>query len=316
MRFANMRSIHQKVLLIITDGIGNKPATPYNAFSNAKKPTYDWLFANAPHSLLATHSEAVGLPHGQMGNSEVGHMILGCGRVLYQDLVKINRAIESGELQSSPLLQSFVGKSQRVHLIGLLSDGGVHAHLNHTLALARILSALGKEVLIHAITDGRDVPPHTARGFVEQLLAALPKNARIATISGRFYAMDRDNRWERVAQAYHSIAQGKNPCQLCPADYISAQAQSGITDEFIEPASFGYDGFAQGDCAIFVNFRSDRAREIVRMIGAKNFDCCAREGLVLPILCMTCYDETFDFRCCFQKSISLPRSPRFLRLMG
>ncbi|MDE5816151.1 MAG: 2,3-bisphosphoglycerate-independent phosphoglycerate mutase [Helicobacter sp.] len=297
-----MCSIRQKVLLMITDGIGEKPATPYNAFTNAKKPTYDWLFAHVPHSLLATHGEAVGLPEGQMGNSEVGHMILGAGRVLYQDLVKINRAIASGELRDSPVLRAFVAGKNRVHLIGLLSDGGVHSHMNHTLALAQILCAQGLSVLVHAITDGRDVPPHTARGFVEQLRASLPQGARIATISGRFYAMDRDNRWERVLQAYQSIAQGANPSALSPEEYISAQEQNGITDEFIEPASFGYDGFCENDCAIFVNFRSDRAREIVRMIGAQTFDACERgRAWVLPILCMTCYDETFGFPVLFAK---------------
>lgn len=297
-----MCSIQQKVLLIITDGIGEKPATPYNAFTNAKKPTYDWLFAHAPHNLLATYGEAVGLPEGQMGNSEVGHMILGAGRVLYQDLVKINRAIASGELRDSATLRAFVAGKNRVHLIGLLSDGGVHSHMNHTLALAQILCEAGKEVLVHAITDGRDVPPHTARGFVEQTRASLPQGARIATISGRFYAMDRDNRWERVLQAYQSIAQGANPCSLSPEEYISMQEKNGITDEFIEPASFDYHGFFENDCAIFVNFRSDRAREIVRMIGAQTFDACARgKAWVLPILCMTCYDETFGFPVLFPK---------------
>ncbi len=257
---------------------------------------------HAPHNLLATYGEAVGLPEGQMGNSEVGHMILGAGRVLYQDLVKINRAITSGELQNSPVLHEFVASKNRIHLIGLLSDGGVHAHLNHTLALARILCAMGKEVLVHAITDGRDVPPHTARGFIEQTRASLPQGARIATVSGRFYAMDRDNRWERVLQAYQSIAQGTNPCSLSPEEYISMQEKNGITDEFIEPASFDYHGFFENDCAIFVNFRSDRAREIVRMIGAQTFDSCARgKACVLPILCMTCYDETFDFPVLFPK---------------
>lgn len=297
-----MCSIQQKVLLIITDGIGEKPATPYNAFTNAKKPTYDWLFAHAPHNLLATYGEAVGLPEGQMGNSEVGHMILGAGRVLYQDLVKINRAIASGELRDSATLRAFVAGKNRVHLIGLLSDGGVHSHMNHTLALAQILCEAGKEVLVHAITDGRDVPPHTARGFVEQTRASLPQGARIATISGRFYAMDRDNRWERVLQAYQSIAQGANPCSLSPEEYISMQEKNGITDEFIEPASFDYHGFFENDCAIFVNFRSDRAREIVRMIGAQTFDACVRgKAWVLPILCMTCYDETFGFPVLFPK---------------
>lgn len=229
-------------------------------------------------------------------------MILGAGRVLYQDLVRINRAIADGSLRDSPVLRTFVAGKNRVHLIGLLSDGGVHSHINHTLALAQILCAQGFAVLVHAITDGRDVPPHTARGFVEQLRASLPQGARIATISGRFYAMDRDNRWERVLQAYQSIAQGANPCSLSPEEYISAQEKNGITDEFIEPASFDYEGFLQNDCAIFVNFRSDRAREIVRMIGAQTFDACVRgKAWVLPILCMTCYDETFGFPVLFPK---------------
>lgn len=296
-----MCTIKQKVLLIITDGIGEKPAGVYNAFSNAKKPTYEWLFANVPYGMLKTYGESVGLPSGQMGNSEVGHTILGCGRVLYQDLVKINKAIENGDLESSPTLRSFVHAHKRIHLIGLASDGGVHSHIEHILALARILCSWGKDVLIHAITDGRDVPPGTAKAFIQYILDNLPDNARIATLNGRFYAMDRDNRWERVSEAYDNIASATNPSDLSPLEYISAQSDEGITDEFIKPASFDYGGFHADDAVVFVNFRSDRARELVRMIGVHDFDACPRNAVVLPVLCMTNYDDDFNFPILFPK---------------
>ncbi len=187
----------QKCVLIITDGIGYKPDSPYNAFANATKPTYDWLFKNVPYSLIHTYGESVGLPEGQMGNSEVGHMSLGSGR---QDLVRISRALESKELAENPLLQQFMQETQAVHLLGLMSDGGVHSHLSHFLGLAEIFAAHKKRVFLHLITDGRDVLPKSALGFLAEVEAMCAKvdSISIASISGRYYAMDRDKRWDRI----------------------------------------------------------------------------------------------------------------------
>ena len=199
-----------KAVLVITDGIGYSSRQEYNAFFHAKKPTYDKLFAEVPYGMIQTYGLSVGLPEGQMGNSEVGHMSLGSGRILYQDLVKINKAIESGILMQNPALDC-LKSSKRIHIIGLMSDGGVHSHLNHILALALGLESQC-EVLLHLITDGRDVPPKSMLKFLEQTQTSIEgKNIRIVSLSGRYYAMDRDNRWERVERAYNVIALGENP---------------------------------------------------------------------------------------------------------
>ena len=184
-----------KTILIITDGIGFNANPNFNAFFSTKKPTYDKLFKEVPYGMIETFGLSVGLPEGQMGNSEVGHMSLGSGRILYQDLVKINKAIESESLMQNQALDS-IKACKRVHLIGLMSDGGVHSHINHILALAKGLQ-LQCEVLLHLITDGRDVLPKTAPNFLKEVESAIQgKNICIASLSGRYFAMDRDNRWE------------------------------------------------------------------------------------------------------------------------
>lgn len=291
-----------KVVLVITDGIGFNPKTEYNAFFNAKKPTYDMLFKEVPYGMIHTYGLSVGLPEGQMGNSEVGHMSLGSGRVLYQDLVKINQAIENNTLMQKEAL-AHIKPCKRVHLVGLMSDGGVHSHLNHILALANSLEK-DSEVLLHLITDGRDVLPKSAMGFLEQVSKnSANKNIHIATISGRFYAMDRDNRWERVEVAYNTIACGDNLQNIPPKEYLEQQFSQEIFDEFINPASFnGYDGIKQGDGLIFVNFRSDRAREIVNALGNVEFNAFKRKSFTkIPLITMTPYDKTFDFPIIFPK---------------
>ena len=292
----------KRVVLVITDGIGLNESREWNAFANAKKPTYDWLFANAPHSLLCSFGEEIGLPKGQMGNSEVGHMCMGAGRVLYQDLVKITRSLESGELAQNATLLDFAKDLEVIHLCGLVSDGGVHSHISHLLGLAKILESMGKKVWIHAITDGRDIPPLSAPKFISQILDAQSERVKLATICGRFYAMDRDNRWERVKIAYECIANGANRVDMSPIDYINAQFSENITDEFINPASFGdFSGINDGEGFIFTNFRSDRAREIIRALGEEDFSEFEREKTDIKILCMCEYDAKFSYPVLFPK---------------
>ena len=292
----------KRVVLVITDGIGLNESREWNAFANAKKPTYDWLFANAPHSLLCSFGEEIGLPKGQMGNSEVGHMCMGAGRVLYQDLVKITRSLDSGELAHNATLLDFAKDVGTIHLCGLVSDGGVHSHISHLLGLAKILEAMGKKVWIHAITDGRDIPPLSAPKFISQILEAQSECVKLATICGRFYAMDRDNRWERVKVAYDTIANGANRVDMSPIDYINAQFSENITDEFINPASFGdFSGINDGEGFIFTNFRSDRAREIIRALGEEDFSEFERKKIDIKILCMCEYDAKFSYPVLFPK---------------
>lgn len=297
----------QKCVLIITDGIGYKPDSPYNAFANATKPTYDWLFKNVPYSLIHTYGESVGLPEGQMGNSEVGHMSLGSGRVLYQDLVRISRALESNELAENPLLQQFMQETQAVHLLGLMSDGGVHSHLSHFLGLAEIFAAHKKRVFLHLITDGRDVLPKSALGFLAEVEAMCAKvdSINIASISGRYYAMDRDKRWERIQEAYNALAHATPHTEQSPSEYIESCYANGITDEFITPMCFGEfaknGGFASEDGLLMSNFRSDRAREIITALGAEKFEHFPRPKRMERIVTMCEYDESFSYPVLFTK---------------
>lgn len=286
---------------MITDGIGLNEDNAWNAFANAKKPTYDWLFKNAPYSLLCSFGEEIGLPKGQMGNSEVGHMCIGSGRVLYQDLVKISQSLESGTLAKNPTLLDFANDLQTIHLGVLASDGGVHSHISHLLGLAKILESLGKKIFIHAITDGRDIPPLSAPKFIKQILDIESQNIKLATICGRFYAMDRDNRWERIKVAYDCLINGVNQ-QDSALDYLQSQFSQNITDEFINPASFNdFSGIKDGEGFIFINFRSDRAREIIRALGEENFSGFEREKKDIKILCMCEYDATFNYPILFPK---------------
>ena len=195
-----------KTLLIITDGIGHNSSNNFNAFASAVTPTYDYLFNNVPYSLIHTYGKFVGLPDGQMGNSEVGHMTIGSGRILYQDLVKINIAIEENTLKDNQIFKDILTKSNNIHLLGLLSDGGVHSHIDHIIAMAKIAKAQNKKVFIHVITDGRDVAPDCAAVYINQLLEVCDDDIKIATIAGRYYAMDRDNRWDRVKKSFDAIA--------------------------------------------------------------------------------------------------------------
>ncbi|WP_033915731.1 2,3-bisphosphoglycerate-independent phosphoglycerate mutase [Campylobacter sputorum] len=292
----------QKTILIITDGIGFNPKNKFNAFANAKKPTYDYLFKNVPNSLLKTSGKSVGLPDGQMGNSEVGHMTIGSGRVLYQNLVKINMAIEDGSLKQNTALNLIAKKCKRVHIIGLYSDGGVHSMDNHFDEIASIYESFGLEVWQHAITDGRDVSPTSGAKFIKKLEQKQTKNKKIATICGRFYAMDRDKRWDRVQKAYENMIFVNNPLNLSPSKYLEKSYENNITDEFIEPASFnGFNGIKKDDGVVFINFRNDRAREICSALACENFSEFKREFVVKNLITMTNYDDSFDFKVIFDK---------------
>ena len=293
----------QKTILIITDGIGCKPDSTCNAFKDAIKPTYDRLFEDTPRALISTHGLAVGLPEGQMGNSEVGHMTIGSGRILYQDLVKISLALEDGSINQNEALNDTLAKSNRVHLLGLLSDGGVHSHIEHTIGLAKLAKKQGKKVFLHLITDGRDVSPSSAKTYVEQIEAICDEDISIATIGGRFFTMDRDNRWERVEKGYRAIAEAKNVTDLSVTAYIDESYAKKELDEFMEPVAFGnYEGMKEGDAVIVTNFRSDRVREITAALGKQGFDDFERTYIPLHIATMTQYDASFDFPILFSKA--------------
>jgi len=294
--------LSKKTVLVITDGIGYSTKNEHNAFYKAKKPTYDKLFKEVPHSFIETSGLSVGLPQGQMGNSEVGHMSIGSGRVLYQDLVKISLALSDKTLESNEVLQTLLKKSPRLHLIGLMSDGGVHSHIDHFIGLANIAAKNNKEVFLHLITDGRDVSPTSAKKFLEMVETQVDKSVKIATISGRFYAMDRDNRWDRVQKAYEAIVDAKPKIDLEVSSYIDASYTKGDSDEFIEPVAFeGYEGVMEGDSILTINFRSDRMRELVTALGNSAFDSfsCNKKGVNLAT--MTEYDKSFTYPVLFLK---------------
>ena len=293
---------NNKTILIITDGIGCKPDSICNAFKDATTPTYDELFKTTPKALISTHGLSVGLPVGQMGNSEVGHMTIGSGRVLYQDLVKISLALEDGSIEDNGALNDTLKKSDRVHLVGLLSDGGVHSHIEHTIGLAKLARSRGKKVFLHLITDGRDVSPTSAKSYVKQIEAICDESISIATIGGRFYTMDRDNRWDRVEKGYNAIAKATPSTSIDVDRYIDESYAKDILDEFLEPVAFdGYDGLKEGDVVIMTNFRSDRAREITSVLGSKSFNSFEREYIPLNIATMTQYDASFDYPVLFPK---------------
>lgn len=292
----------KKTVLVITDGIGYSPKHDFNAFHAAKKPTYDRLFAEVPHSLIDTFGLSVGLPEGQMGNSEVGHMSIGSGRVLYQDLVKISLALEEGTFVQNEIFSALMKTSKRLHLIGLMSDGGVHSHLEHIMGVAEIAHEAGKEVWLHLITDGRDVAPTSAKLFLHTVTAHGYPNVKIASIGGRFFAMDRDNRWERVQKGYDAIVNALPKSDQSAADYIENAYAAGETDEFITPTAFqGYEGFKEGDAVLMLNFRSDRMREITSAIGDKNFNGFERAFVPTHLATMTQYDKNFPYPVLFPK---------------
>ena len=292
----------KKVVLVITDGIGFCEKIQHNAFFNASKPTYDKLFEKTPHSLIDTFGLSVGLPEGQMGNSEVGHMSIGSGRILYQDLVKISLALNENKFKDNEEFNSLLNSSNRLHLIGLMSDGGVHSHIDHFMGIADIAAAEGKEVFLHLITDGRDVSPTSAQKYLSIVSKHLSENIKIATIGGRFYTMDRDTRWQRVQRGYDAIVNANPKTDKTPAMYIGSSYALGETDEFVEPTAFeGYDGFMDGDSVLTINFRSDRMRELVSAIGDSEFSGFTRTSAQVNLATITEYDKSFSYPVLFRK---------------
>lgn len=294
---------NKKTILIITDGIGHNSSCKFNAFCNANKPTYDRLFKEVPYSLIQTYGVYVGLPDGQMGNSEVGHMSIGAGRVLYQDLVKINLAIKNDTLKKNTVLKDTLNKSNNLHIIGLLSDGGVHSHISHLIALAKIGKANNKKVFFHLITDGRDVAPDSGYSYINQIEEICDEDITIATIGGRYYGMDRDNNWDRIKKAYDTIANGDNPTVASSYEkFIQEQYEKDIYDEFLEPTSFNnYKGLENNDALIFANFRSDRARELSFAFGSNEFKEFPRKNITLHTATMTQYDKNLPLPVLFPK---------------
>lgn len=292
----------KKTVLIITDGIGHNSSCNFNAFCNAKKPTYDYLFSNVPYSLIHTYGEYVGLPDNQMGNSEVGHMTIGSGRVLYQDLVKIHLAIKNDTLKDNVIVKNTIEKSNNIHLIGLASDGGVHSHIDHIIALAKIAQNKNKKVWLHLITDGRDVAPDCAKIYIEKVINICNENIKIATIGGRYYGMDRDNRWDRVELAYNAIANATPKTKDNILDFIDNSYKNEIFDEFLIPTALdGYDGIKDGDGVIFCNFRSDRARELSSVFAKNDFKEFEKKTLNVQIASMTQYDKNIPIPVIFEK---------------
>ena len=291
-----------KTLLVITDGIGHNTSNNYNAFFTANTPTYDYLFEKVPYSLIHTYGKYVGLPDGQMGNSEVGHMTIGSGRVLYQDLVKVNIAIENDTLKDNDVLKNTISSSNNIHLLGLLSDGGVHSHIDHIIAMAKIAKNSNKKVFIHIITDGRDVAPDCAQKYIEQIMNICDEDIKIATIAGRYYTMDRDNRWDRVKKGYDAISFANPISNSDILAYLNESYKNEIFDEFIVPTAFeGYEGLKENDGIIFCNFRSDRMREISSVFANKDFKEFETTKVNLNLATMTQYDKNTPLPILFPK---------------
>lgn len=294
------------VSLIILDGFGINPRSEGNAIMAANKPNLDSLMKNYPNTVIHTSGMDVGLPKGQMGNSEVGHTNIGAGRIVYQELTRITKSIEDGDFFNK---QEFVGAMEnckangsKLHLYGLLSDGGVHSHNTHLYALVEMAKRYGlKEVFIHCFFDGRDVPPDSAKGYVEELEAKLAEigTGRIASVMGRYYAMDRDNRWERVKLAYEAMTLGQGLTAATAGQAVAESYARQEFDEFVKPTVIVKDGkplatIGKNDSVIFFNFRPDRAREITRTFVDPDFSGFERANGFFPLyyVCMTQYDKT------------------------
>jgi 2,3-bisphosphoglycerate-independent phosphoglycerate mutase len=289
------------VMLVVLDGWGWREETADNAIRQAKTPTFDRLWANGPHAFLHTSGRDVGLPEGQMGNSEVGHLNIGAGRVVMQDLPRINDAVASGEIAHAAALTDLIDKLKQsrgtCHLIGLVSPGGVHSHQDQGAALAKILTAAGVPVMAHALTDGRDTPPQSAADDLKKFVAALPPTVPVVTVIGRYYAMDRDKRWDRVAKAYNAIVQAQGAHFADRQAAIADAYANKQFDEFIVPAVIGdYGGVKDGDGVLCFNFRADRVREILGAMLDPNFSGFARPRAVrfAAAVGMTQYSEDLD----------------------
>jgi 2,3-bisphosphoglycerate-independent phosphoglycerate mutase len=272
------------VTLVILDGFGCAPPGPGNAVELARTPVFDRLWRTYPHTTLDASGEAVGLPPGQMGNSEVGHLTIGSGRRLYQDLMRVNRSIEEGTLEQSAAVRGLFERGKRVHLLGLVSEGGVHSHIDHLRALLRIAP---EKTWVHAFTDGRDVSPHSA----VHDLATLPQD-RIATVVGRYYAMDRDERWDRTHRAFAAIVDGEGAHAENAVEAVLASYDAGTTDEFIEPVVIdGTPRIGPGDTALFFNFRPDRGRQLSRLLLDAGIDLTTMTRYSDELRCPVVFEE-------------------------
>lgn len=290
------------VALIIMDGFGYNPDSYGNAIADAKKPNLDKLFAECPHTLIGASGLDVGLPDGQMGNSEVGHTNIGAGRVVYQMLVKISKSIKEGTIRKNPAIvgavENCVKNGSALHLMGLLSDGGVHSHIEHLFGLMEMAKDMGVEkIYVHAFLDGRDVPPTSGAEYMEKLVEETKRigAGKVATVMGRFYAMDRDNAWDRVEKAYAAMVYGEGVEGCCPVGAIKKSYEEGVTDEFMVPTVLDKEGTIKaGDSVVFFNFRPDRARQITRAFMDLDFTGFPRKNGFFPLhfVCMTQYDAT------------------------
>ncbi|TCR70197.1 2,3-bisphosphoglycerate-independent phosphoglycerate mutase [Bosea sp. BK604] len=294
---------NRPVMLMILDGWGWREESENNAVRLAKTPNFTRYWESSPHGFLKTSGLDVGLPDGQMGNSEVGHLNLGAGRVVMQDLPRINQAIADGSidkaLEASGLIAKLKQSGGACHLLGLVSPGGVHAHQDHAVALAKLVTAQGVKVNVHIFTDGRDTPPQSAADYVRDFVAALPEGARVASLSGRYYAMDRDNRWERVEQAWKAMVLGEGKGFASAEAAIAGSYADGVNDEFIVPAVIGsYGGMKDGDGLLSFNFRSDRIREILTAVLEPEFSGFARSRVptLVGAVSMTSYSAELDRR--------------------
>jgi 2,3-bisphosphoglycerate-independent phosphoglycerate mutase len=298
------------VVLVILDGWGLAPPGPGNAISLADTPVFDRLWGTYPHTQLSAQGRDVGLPDGQMGNSEVGHLNLGAGAIVKQDLARIDDAIADGGFFENEALLAACDRARRsprgrLHLLGLVSDGGVHSGWEHIEATIELASQEGvPDVVFHAFTDGRDTLPHGGRGYLAELERWLRQAGRVATVSGRYYAMDRDTRWERIKLAYDAIVHGRGQHAASSAEAIEASYAADETDEFVKPTVIGdYDGAAEGDVAIFVNFRPDRARELTRALSDPDFDELSRTGgPLLDLTTMTTYRKGWPYPVAFPEA--------------
>ncbi len=271
------------MVLCILDGWGHRVETTDNAIALARLPTWSRLLANCPHALLETSGRDVGLPTGQMGNSEVGHMNIGGGRIMTQDLPRIDIAVADNSIAANPALVQFIAALKKsrgtCHILGLISPGGVHSHQDHIVALARAVDGAGVPVRIHAFLDGRDTPPQSAFGFMKKFTSDLAglKNTQVATVGGRYYGMDRDKRWERLELAYRAMTDAHGPTGTDALSAIKASYDADITDEFMLPVVMpGYSGMADGDGVLMANFRADRARQILSALLDPGFSGFAR----------------------------------------
>ncbi|HEY1096492.1 MAG TPA: 2,3-bisphosphoglycerate-independent phosphoglycerate mutase [Alphaproteobacteria bacterium] len=306
--------IKKPLLLCILDGWGLSDVTDHNAVALAHTPNFDYLWHTWPKTQLKADSEAVGLPDGQFGNSEVGHINIGAGRTVMQELPRINKAVRENTIASEAAIKNLIATQKQnggaVHVMGLVSSGGVHAHRDHIAALVNILDQNGIKTKIHVFTDGRDMPPSSAMEELEHFMAAIGncKHATIATVSGRYYAMDRDNRWDRVEKAWSAIVRGTGDKHTSAVDVIRHNYDNSITDEFIIPAVIGdYAGLDKDDALLMVNFRTDRAREILRALLIPTFDGFDRGAYTAPSLAVGMVDYADDINP-FMQSVFAPQN--------